>query len=379
MASHAAAQVGQPAPSTPPSTARPLLESPAKRRRLRSAALRRCLWQRTRWQWLQERDSAEESEPRGVASSLADKLGEGKEEEVSSEPQSGPRDAAEQEPAQKKVRFEKRAEFDLSATTHSRLAVGDRVVFQGLRAADLNGQLGTVLSFVDVPGGRVPVLLDESGKKVAIKPANLKHVEPQMKPDCQEQWFTKEEVEVLLRDVVQRATREARTGLEAEIRRSLEEKLKQQMQEFEWLRKQWEEERQREEYELEAMRNELEEAEEIEERRQVQWHWMDALGASNSCCCCEEPIEEARPCEGCGVLAHVACAAKEDEHGSAWRGGGWWCSHCRGTSFTSSSCSSGSSAGDDDDDDEGPLTPAGLGRAAQQCGVDLPGSTSSAP
>jgi len=318
-----------------------------------------------------------ESEPRDAASSHADKLGEGK-EEMSGEPQSGRPEAAEQEPAPKKLRFENGAESDLSAQPHSRLAVGDRVVLQGLRAADLNGQSGTVLSFLDVPGGRVPVLLDVSGKKVAIKPVNLKQVEPQTKLDCQEQWFTKEEVEVLLRDVVQRATREARKGLEAEIRRSLEVKLKQQMQEFERLRKQWEEERQREEYELEAMRNELEEAEEIEERRQVQWHWMDALGASNSCCCCEEPIEEARPCEGCGVLAHVACAAKEDEYSSAWRGGGWWCTHCRGVSVTSSSCSSGRSAGDDDHDD-GPLTPAGLGRAAQQCGVDLPGSTSSAP
>eukprot|EP00930_Biecheleria_cincta_P051434 TRINITY_DN3661_c0_g1_i3.p1 TRINITY_DN3661_c0_g1~~TRINITY_DN3661_c0_g1_i3.p1 ORF type:complete len:710 (-),score=202.07 TRINITY_DN3661_c0_g1_i3:449-2578(-) len=50
---------------------------------------------------------------------------------------------------------------------------GEKVVLKGLSKADLNGKTGTVQSFVNATKGRLPVKLDASGQRLAVKPDNL--------------------------------------------------------------------------------------------------------------------------------------------------------------------------------------------------------------
>jgi len=172
--------------------------------------------------------------------------------------------------------------------------------------------------------------------------------------DAKKQWFSTEEVEQTMKKAVQEATREARVGLEAEIRRTLQKKFERERQDFESARAQWEQDCEEEKREMDNLREGLELAVEMEERWTTLRGWSTDLACLSCCCCCGDAMEGVRACEGCGVPAHVACTAKDDEGGCAWRGGGWWCSRCRGDPLSSSSSCSGSADGDYDDDDGSP-------------------------
>ncbi|CAE8613318.1 unnamed protein product, partial [Polarella glacialis] len=57
---------------------------------------------------------------------------------------------------------------------------GDQVILKGLSKAELNGQRATVDSFQHATKGRLPVKLELSGQRLAIKPENLEKVGPAM-------------------------------------------------------------------------------------------------------------------------------------------------------------------------------------------------------
>jgi len=64
------------------------------------------------------------------------------------------------------------------ARPEAKFKEGDQVRLTGLSQADLNGQTGRIMSFSDASAERLPVKLDDSGKRVAIRPANLERFEP---------------------------------------------------------------------------------------------------------------------------------------------------------------------------------------------------------
>jgi len=272
----ASAPLAMSSPATPPrassSTAPELqaaVQSPAKRRRLRAAAVARRYWRRTRWQLL-----AEEDEPDLAAVAALS--------------------------ARKRVRFQDERRL---SREHEPQKLGRQR--EGLEPCQKQEPLGHE---------------QQERSEQSQERRTLQRLEAgtQISQQC----CTLEEAEALLRQGVREVLEE-----KAAATRQVDEQLKRYQQAVETLEQELKE-RTRELKELQRrFEVALNDAEEHRHSMQSLAEWKEELGGLWVCCGCREDVKvEAIACEGCGVPVHSGCVATQFAGKS--EGHGWWCPKC---------------------------------------------------